>query len=130
MQTVVIVSVLIAFFLWGWYGSDVPKKYRRRYCTGREWKRRFPDVPKAEIRRFLSIVTQAFAFPVQASLQFAPDDKILAIYRAIYPTQWMADALELETLAGDIEREYCVDFMAIWNETLTLGELFAKLQQR
>ena len=129
MQTVVIVSVLIVFFLWGCYGSDVPKKYRRRYCTGREWKNRFPETPKTEIRRFLSIFTQAFAFSAQASLQFAPDDKILAIYRALYPTQWMADALEIETLAGDIEREYCVDFMAIWHEELTLGELFAKLQQ-
>ena len=37
--------------------------------------------------------------------------------------------LEIETLAGDIEREYGVDFMAIWHEELTLGELFAKLQQ-
>ena len=130
MQTLVIVSVLIVFFLWGCYGSDLPKQYRRRHCSGRAWKTRFPNTPKAEIRRFLSLFTQAFAFPTRASLQFAPDDQILAIYRALYPAQWMADALELETLAGDIEREYCVDFMAIWHEALTLGELFAQLQRR
>ena len=34
------------------------------------------------------------------------------------------DDWELVDLADDIENEYQVDFGTIWNESLTLGELF------
>jgi hypothetical protein len=38
----------------------------------------------------------------------------------------MADALEFETLVENLRRSYSVDLAAIWNENLTLGELFTE----
>ena len=106
----------------------MPKKYRMRICTGKNWKEKYPDTPKEDIRIFLLIFTDAFAFSYKQKLKFEPDDKILDIYKALYPAKWMADSLELETLAEDVEREYNINFTDIWHENLTLGELFSKVQ--
>ncbi len=46
------------------------------------------------------------------------------IYRELYPSKWMADALEFETLAEDLEKEYGINFNEPWHEDFTLGELF------
>lgn len=54
-----------------------------------------------------------------------PDDEILTIYRALYPRRWTPDALELETLAEDVEKRYGLELGHIWNERLSLGQLFA-----
>jgi len=72
----------------------------------------------------------AFAFKEKDKLKFGPKDKISDIYRALYPKQWMPDALEFETLAKSVRREYDLDFSTIWNENLTLGELFAACSKR
>lgn len=85
----------------------------------------FPNAPKAEIREFLALFVDAFAFPNEEKLKFSPDDKILSIYRALYPSRWMPDALEVETLAKYIEAKYGLPFASVWSENLTLGELFA-----
>lgn len=104
-------------------GGKAPKPYARRKCMGKHWKRAFPQASKHEIRAFLLLFADAFAFKPVYKLQFAPHDRILDIYNASVGTLGM-DALELETLAYRIEREYHVDFTAVWSETLTLGDLF------
>jgi len=95
-----------------------------RNCTGKHWKSKFPATPKEDVRRFLFIFTDAFAFSRKQKLKFEPDDKILDIYKTLYSSEWMADSLEVETLAEDIEREYNINFSNVWHENLTLGELF------
>jgi len=68
----------------------------------------------------------SFGFPRKRALQFAPNDRLLDIYRALYPLKNMPDALELETFAKRVEATYDLDLVRIWREDITLGEVFAK----
>ena len=128
MKIALIITLIVIAIAWSVYTGDVPQKYRLRKCTGKNWKERFPDVPKGEIRSFLFLFTDAFAFSRKQKLKFEPEDKILDIYKALYPAKWMPDSMEVETLAQDIEKEYNVSFKDIWHEDLTLGDLFAKVK--
>jgi propanediol dehydratase small subunit len=99
-----------------------------RSCMGRVWKRTFPEAPKDVIRQFLYVFVDAFAFPKERALQFAPADRVLAVYRSLYPVEGWPDALELETLALHLERHYAVDLRKLWRVKLTLGELFSRIR--
>jgi len=124
-MTIVAVTILILISVaWTTYTGDIPKKYRVRKCTGRNWKEKFPDSSKDEIRKFLGVFTDAFAFSGKQKLKFEPEDRILDIYKTLYPREWMADALEVETLAEAVEAEYGIKFEGLWSEGLTLGALF------
>ncbi|MCP4321993.1 MAG: hypothetical protein GY787_09110 [Alteromonadales bacterium] len=109
--------------------DHLPKKYQARSCMGTNWKREFPSSDKSEIRDFLIFFTDAFAFSRKDKLKFEPNDIILDIYRGMYPSKLMADSLELETLADDLETKYNLKFDEIWSETLTLGELFSRVKR-
>ncbi|MGD0518141.1 MAG: acyl carrier protein [Thermoguttaceae bacterium] len=100
------------------------KTFLSRTCTGRDWKRRFPDATKDEIRRFLSIFINAFGFKSRQILKFHPDDKITDIYRALYPLPFSADSLELVTLTMNVQKEYGLDLIEHFNQEMTLGQLF------
>jgi propanediol dehydratase small subunit len=102
--------------------------YWTRSCMGRAWKRTFPQASKDEIRQFIHVFVDAFAFPRARALQFAPADRVLAVYRSLYPVQGWPDALELETLALRLERRYAVNLCKLWRDDLTLGELFSRIQ--
>jgi hypothetical protein len=97
---------------------------------GRVWKRTFPQASKDEIRQFLYMFVDAFGFPKRRALQFAPADRVLAIYRGLYPLKGGADALELETLTLRLERRYALDLRKLWREELTLGEIFSRITHR
>jgi propanediol dehydratase small subunit len=103
------------------------KVYWDRYCTGRKWRKKFPDAPKEEIRAFLGVFVRSFGFSQKRRCAFAPEDKVMEVYRAVYPSGWaVADGLELESLALDLERKYGVQAFERWKEAgdVTLGELF------
>jgi propanediol dehydratase small subunit len=100
--------------------------YWQRSCTGRDWKRTFPQSSKQDIRRFLYMFVDGFAFPRTRALQFAPTDRVLNIYRSVYPVKDWPDALELETFARFLETQYRINLRDIWREDLTLGEIFSK----
>jgi len=128
MNIVLIIVVILVVVAWGAYTGDIPKKYRVRKCTGKNWKVKFPNSSKVDIRKFLLIFTDAFAFSDRQKLKFEPDDRVIDIYKALYPREWMADSLEVETLADSIEAEYGVEFKGLWSEDLTLGSLFLAVQ--
>jgi len=126
VATVVLVAVLVAWHLS--FGGRLPPALRDRICQGRAWRRAFPGASRSDIRAFLSLVVEAFAFSGRERLKLAPGDEILGIYRAIYPKPgWGVDGLELESLALAVERKRGVGFRDLWHEKLTLGELFSKL---
>ena len=100
------------------------RTYWLRSCSGRAWRRKFPGVPKGEIRTFLHLFVDAFAFPRNRALQFLPSDRVLAVYRALYPSNDLPDALEVETLAKELSRMYRISLEEFWSEELTLGQLF------
>jgi propanediol dehydratase small subunit len=102
-------------------------RYWRRSCAGGPWKRTFPQAPKREIREFLYTFVTAFGFLKHRALQFAPADSVLRIYRGLYPLKGWPDALELETLAVRLEKQYALELRTIWRENLTLGELFSRI---
>jgi len=122
--TVAIILIICVIIIYSAiWGGDIPNPYQTRDCMGRKWKKEFPYVRSEDIRQFLQLFTDAFAFKPDQKLKFGPQDKIIDIYCAIYPLKW-ADALELETLCEEIEKEYSVNFNQVWTESLTLGELF------
>ena len=92
---------------------------------GKSWRLAFPDSSKGNIRDFLVMFTDSFAFSPDDKLKFSPSDKVLEIYRELYPSKWLPDALEVETLAEEFEKRYQVKFSTLWHEDLTLGELYA-----
>jgi hypothetical protein len=124
--------VLTAIVVISFVEFEMPKPYRYRPCQGKAWRRAFPTASKEEMREFLTIFGDAFAFSGGKRLKFHPDDPILSIYRAIYPENGFngffdTDMLELETLEEEMETCYGPSFLRRWNENemLTLGELFA-----
>lgn len=100
------------------------REYWMRRCTGQQWRRRFPEVPKEEIREFLDAFLDGFAFKNRQRLKFAPDDKIMDVYRAIYPAEGWPDGLELETFASSLQKCYGFDLATINDSEVTLGKLF------
>jgi propanediol dehydratase small subunit len=99
--------------------------YWGRVCTGTQWRRRFPSASKAEIHEFLAVFVEAFAFCQLRRLCFAPDDRVMDVYRALHPPDWsMADAMELEFFTMRVRKTYGVDIVPLWREDITLGDLF------
>ena len=129
MKYIIISIFIIGVFVWAIvFDGTLSKKYRNRSCTGKNWKKAFPKTSKEEIRTFLLLFTSAFAFSPKNKLKFEPEDKVMDIYRELYPSKWMPDALEIETLAGDLEKEYSVNFNDLWHENVSLGEIFSKIK--
>jgi hypothetical protein len=99
-------------------------RYWNRICTGKAWRSRFPNAPKDEIRRFLETFVDSFAFKSSQRLKFDPNDKVMDIYRALYPSTGWPDSLELETFAKNLKREYAFDLAKVEDHQVTLGQLF------
>ena len=100
------------------------KRFWSRSCTGRQWKRRFPDASNDSIREFLELFVDAFAFGREKRLKFGPEDNIIDVYKSIYTSSWQADVLELEFLACHLEERYGFDIISIHDFDITLGQIF------
>lgn len=105
-------------------------KYWLRDCTGKDWKNCFPESTSEEIRDFLELVVDAFLINRSKKLKFEPSDKIMDIYRTIYPSKWRPDSMELETLVRCIEKKYGLDLTSSWNQEITLGQIFELITKR
>ena len=42
--------------------------------------------------------------PIGEKLKFSPGDRILDVYRAVYPSRWTPDALGLEAFAEELDK--------------------------
>jgi hypothetical protein len=101
------------------------QSYWSRSCAGTEWRQRFPDAPKEDVRAFLEAFVDAFGFKSKNRLKFSPADRVMDVYRTIYPPGSAVDAMELETFALTLERQYGVDLVRVWKpEETTLGDIF------
>lgn len=126
MAILVGLGLAMGFATW-WQSRKALGRFWNRRCMGIRWRCRFPNASKAELREFLDLFAHAFGFNCQQSLCFSPDDRVMEVYRAVYPAGSLADHLELEVLALSIEKRYGVNWDVIWRENITLGELFGKL---
>lgn len=128
-MSIVAILVLLAA-VWAVLSTgQLPNPFRARPCQGRLWRRAFPAASKKQIREFLAFFGDAFAFRDIDMLKFRPDDQLLGIYKVLYPSKWLADAMEFETLAEGLRARYGLALEEIWNERLTLGALFAHVQE-
>jgi propanediol dehydratase small subunit len=101
------------------------RRYWDRACTGFQWRRKFPNAPKSEIREFLDLFVKSFGYPKSRRLCFSPEDKVMDIYRAQYPDKFMADCFELEDFCQLLEERYVVDVAQLGLDGVTLGEIYA-----
>jgi propanediol dehydratase small subunit len=106
------------------------RRYWERACMGIRWRRRFPDAPKAEIREFLDLFVEAFGFRRKRRCCFSPDDRVMEVYRTLYPPGSEFDSMELETFCTTLRKRYGVNFAASWRDDITLGELYARTRQQ
>ena len=100
--------------------------YWNRTASDQAWKQAFPVVGTGEVQRFLFLFVDAFAFSRNRALQFLPSDRVHAIYRALYPSKELPDALELETFARAVVETYGVTLSEMWSDELTLGQIFSR----
>lgn len=124
VSCIALVSVPCVVF----FGGHLPPPFHSRSCQGKGWRTAFPCARKQEIREFLTVFVKAFSFSDKEKLKFSPDDQILRIYRALYPSKWLPDALELETFAAAIKAQYGLKLESVWTDDLTLGQLFGHIQ--
>ncbi|MCZ8076340.1 MAG: hypothetical protein O9341_19645 [Paucibacter sp.] len=129
MSVAIVLTTLAALGVLLWAsrnGLKLPMPYRERGCQGAGWRQAFPTASKEEIRSFLSLFVDAFAFKAADRLKFNPEERVLDVYRALYPSKWAPDSLEVETLAKALRKTYNIDLGAIWSNATTLGELFSQ----
>ncbi len=60
------------------------QKYWVRSCTRPEWKKRFPDSSKEQIRAFLAVFVDEFGFSRRKRLKFSPNDKVMDVYLRVH----------------------------------------------
>jgi propanediol dehydratase small subunit len=133
MSLALVALIAAASVAVGWaalFGGRLPAAYGTRSCQGKGWRKQFPEAGKADIRDFLSLFVSSFAFNDDQKLKLNPDDQILRIYRPLYPSPLLADALELETLARDLRSKYDIELSAVWHERLTLGQLYSHVDTK
>ena len=124
-QFPIIVCLLAALLALGWFiECRLMRRYWQRACTGRNWRRRFPDASKSEIREFLDVFLEAFGFADRRRLCFSPDDRVMDVYRTLYPVRGAPDSMELEDLVASLQKRYRADILGSWREDITLGDLF------
>ena len=126
-----IAAIIVVFIVWvKLFGGRLPKPYAQRKCEGKGWRRAFPDASKDQIREYLQTFVDAFAFDESEKLKLSPNDRILDIYKSLYPKEWMADSLEVETFTDDLESKYGFDLPSAWHKEITLGDIFSRITSR
>jgi propanediol dehydratase small subunit len=128
MELAIVIAIAIVCAIFFRLQDDLPKAYRGRGCMGRDWRRSFPDAAKQDIRRFLTVFTEAFAFRESNRLRFRPQDRLMDVYRALYPHRWMPDQLEHVQLVQGLEDEFKREFPEeLLREDATLGMIFTTM---
>ncbi len=127
----IVVAVCVVYTL---AGAVIARRADSRF-SGRdssidEWRRAFPGVADSKCDEFLAAFVDAFSLRRADAAKFRPDDEVLAIYRAKYPPRWsMGDCMEIENLSIELDRRYGLDLLPMFRESLTLGDIFRRIQR-
>jgi len=102
---VVVVPGVVAFVV-----NIVRERRRLRVFYDREdlrgeWRERFPESSEAEVGEFLRMFVDAFLLRRGAEFAFGPGDRVMDVYRGIYPRRGMADAMEGEVFVISVTGE-------------------------
>ena len=128
-MSIVAILVLLAVAWSALAIGQIPNPLRARPSQARLWRRAFPSASKRQIGEFLSLFADAFSFRATETQKFRPDDQLIGVYRALNPAKWIPDAKEVERLAKELRSRYGIALADIWDERMTLGALFAHVQQ-
>ena len=122
----IIVLVIAAF---GYYEfTKGPSPYRGRSCTGKAWKKNFPNSSKDQIREFLECLVDGMGLSTKTRLKFHPNDQVIDIYRSLYGGRTpAADQMECETFLENLSTSFSIDrdrLLEFWHEEITLRDLY------
>ncbi|HXF77689.1 MAG TPA: hypothetical protein VN598_02420 [Usitatibacter sp.] len=121
-----IIGIVVVFSIVGYLtGWGIPTPYRTRPCQAAAWRREYPAASNEQIREFLSLLVRALGFRDRFKLNFAPTDRFMDLYRALYPRKNMPDGLEFEHFADLVTKRYNFNLAGAWTDELTLGQVFA-----
>ncbi|MET0981312.1 MAG: hypothetical protein ABWY02_04380 [Telluria sp.] len=129
-MSIVAILVLLAVAWSALAIGQIPNPFRARTSQARHWRRAFPSASKRQIGEFLALFADVFSFRDTETLKFRPDDQLLGVYRAMNPAKWIPDSKEVERLAKELRNRYGIALADIWDERITLGALFAHVQQK
>jgi len=129
-MSIVAILVLLAVAWSALAIGQIPNPLRARPSQARLWRRAFPSASKRQIGEFLSLFADVFSFRDTETLKFRPDDQLLGVYRAMNPAKWIPESKEVERLAKELRKRYGIALADIWDERITLGALFAHVQQK
>jgi hypothetical protein len=113
--------------LWDWWHSGwlgrrpIPRPYRNRASQEALWRERYQGNQLLKAEHILALVCDAFMFNTDYRYLFAPEDRLLDVYRACYPRWKIADSMELESLMMDLDKEDTIELPD--NPDITLGDL-------
>jgi propanediol dehydratase small subunit len=120
-ESVWLTMIIAAFVAYLCYFNDSQdfRAIKRRPCSGRDWRRRFPDLSRESLREFLIICSANFyLFGKKNSLKLTPDDRIRAIGLACG-----ADGCDYDEFCSAMSTFYHIDLNELWYEEMTFGEL-------
>jgi hypothetical protein len=128
-MSIVAILVLLAAAWSALAIGQIPNPLRARPSQARLWRRAFPSASKRQIGEFLGLFADVFSFRDTETLKFRPDDQLLGVYRAMNPAKWIPESKEVERLARELRKRYGIALADVWDERITLGALFAHVQQ-
>ena len=90
----------------------------------------FSGCRKRRNQSVLRIFIDAFDLDQKKKLAFSPDDRVIDIYRTMYPKNSLMDDMECERLVIDCEEHYGIDITKHCPENATLGDIFNEIKHR
>jgi propanediol dehydratase small subunit len=120
---VIIVLVLLAIAVFGPKFVGTPEPYCSRSCSGRAWRRAFPNADKKQLRDFMQAFVDAFMFSSADRLRFLPSDAVMDVYRKA--TGPWVDNMELDFFVMNLKHQFGFDVEPCWHDQITLGEIFS-----
>ena len=118
--------------IYQWKGPqtrELPEPYHSRLPDIQRWRVAFGDDFKIA-DQVLCIFCAAFMFSSDERYKFEPDDTVMAIYRAVYPSRWTPDSLEQPILIDTLEKEFNFTFdPTVLEKTETLRQIVAEIKE-
>jgi propanediol dehydratase small subunit len=118
------VSVIALMIIFPMPDTAEFKAIKSRPCSGREWRRTFPQASKDSIRRFMALSCDYFCLDKKLNLlKLRPDDRVGAVFAA---SNLIED--DLYDFFLRLDTDYGVQLAESRFEAITFGELFDLMQ--
>lgn len=134
----VALALLFLELLWDWRRSGrmlcrpIPAVYRDRGSLSEQWEQRCGHVGCVTFDAVLTLFCEAFSFNHDDRYKFGPDDRIMDVYRSLYP-RWklwrVADEMEIETFLLELDRQFGIEADRWWND-MSLGDVAEMIMMR